>query len=264
MPLFLNESRARRHFKDVLGNANHLIITILVGLFAVEQRIISTAPAELRAAWNPKDPTASANRSRVMMLQMSLVRATDALDVYLAFARRKPALIQRPLHQQAIDSAEQSVLRKFTAMKDPCLLSAPVITALVEVMIAWRNRQVHSLADNEVSTETWETLRKNEAWIKGEFRGMEIGRLFSDFSKDTPPSFKEIASFIRATQEAVRIMDAHLLRNLEPKIFLKELIEEYSLKGHTSGDRDDFRKKTDTKHLGTRRQRPKAAGHFIP
>jgi hypothetical protein len=77
MPLFLNESAARRQFKDVLGNANHLIITILVGLFAVEQRLISECPVELRAAWNPKDPTASANRSRVMMLQMSLVRATQ-------------------------------------------------------------------------------------------------------------------------------------------------------------------------------------------
>jgi hypothetical protein len=36
MPLYLNESPARRRFKDLLGNANQLLITILVGLSAVE------------------------------------------------------------------------------------------------------------------------------------------------------------------------------------------------------------------------------------
>jgi hypothetical protein len=116
MPLFLNESAARRHFKDVLGNANHLIITILVGLFAVEQRLISECPAELRTAWNPKDPAASANRSRVMMLQMSLVRATDALDMYLSLARRKPALIQDTTLQQRMDACGHSVFGKFAVI----------------------------------------------------------------------------------------------------------------------------------------------------
>ncbi len=243
MPLFLNESAARRQFKDVLGNANHLIITILVGLYAVEHRLISTCPAELRTAWNPKDSTASANRSRVMMLQMSLVRATDALDIYLALARRKPALIQNPTHQQKMDTSGHSVFGKFAVMRDACLSAAPVIASLVEVMIAWRNRQVHSLADNQVSTSSWEALRANANWVKDEFRGMEIDRLFADFSKEAPPSFKEIASFIRATQEAVRIMDAHLLKHLDPQSFLRQLIQEYSLKGNADEDREKLRKR---------------------
>ena len=244
MPLFLNESAARRHFKDVLGNANHLIITILVGLYAVEQRLISECPAELRTAWNPKDPAASANRSRVMMLQMSLVRATDALDMYLSLARRKPALIQDTALQQRMDACGHSVFGKFAVMRDAFLTKNPVISALVEVMIAWRNRQVHSLADSEVSSKTWEILQSNSEWVKNEFRGMEVDRLFSDFGKEAPPSFKEIASFIRATQEVVRLLDSHLLTNLEPESYLRQLIREYASKARPNDkDPEKARKK---------------------
>jgi hypothetical protein len=243
MSVFLNESPARRHFKDVLGQANHLIITILVGLYAVEQRLISDCPAELHTAWNPKDPAASANRSRVMMLQMSLVRATDALDVYLSFARRKPALIQAAHVQQKMDACGHSVFGKFAIVRDLCLSEAPTIGALVEVMIAWRNRQVHSLADNDVSQESWNVLRRNADWIRDEFRGMEVDRLFSDFSKESPPSFKEIASFIRATHEAVRIADSHLLKNLEPQTYLKQLIWERASRANLDGDPEKIRKK---------------------
>jgi hypothetical protein len=243
MPLFLNESAARRHFKDVLGNANHLIITILVGLYAVEQRLISECPAELRTAWNPKDPAASANRSRVMMLQMSLVRATDALDMYLSLARRKPALIQDANLQQKMDTCGQSVFGKFAVMRDVCLSENPVISALVEVMIAWRNRQVHSLADSEVSSEAWKILQRNAEWVKNEFRGMQVDRLFSDFSKEAPPSFKEIASFIRATQEAVRLVDSYLLTNLEQEPYLRQLVREFASKSRPNDDPEKARKK---------------------
>ena len=244
MPLFLNESAARRQFKDVLGNANHLIITILV------RTVRRRTPAYIHLSCRTPNSlgiqsisTASANRSRVMMLQMSLVRATDALDIYLALARRKPALIQNPTHQQKMDTSGHSVFGKFAVMRDACLSAAPVIASLVEVMIAWRNRQVHSLADNQVSTSSWEALRANANWVKDEFRGMEIDRLFADFSKEAPPSFKEIASFIRATQEAVRIMDAHLLKHLDPQSFLRQLIQEYSLKGNADEDREKLRKR---------------------
>jgi hypothetical protein len=226
MPLFLNESPARRHFKDVLGQANHLLVTILVGLVAVERGLISKEPADLHAAWNPVDAVASANRSRVMALEMALVRATDALDVYIRLSRRKPALIADISLQQRIDAAGRSVLRKFGSIREVFLRNFPdsVTAALIEVMIVWRNRQVHSDEDNQVSPASWATLRANAKWIKNEFRGMEVERLFSDFTKDGPPKFKEIASFIRATHEAVRIIDSQLLESLDSQEFAKNLI----------------------------------------
>ena len=226
MPLYLNESPARRSFKDALGNANHLLVTILVGLVAVEQGLITEAPAELRMAWNPLDAVASANRSRVMALEMALVRATDALDVYIRLIRRKPTLINDKAMRENLDACGRSVFKKFEVIRTVYLSSHPasVIAALIEVMIVWRNRRVHSDDDNELSRQSEEILQKNSDWIKNEFRGMEVSRLFADFSSEGPPKFKEIASFIRATQEAVRMVDAQLLQALNTEAFAKELI----------------------------------------
>lgn len=223
MPLYLNHSAARRRFKDLLGPANHLLITILVGLSAVERRLVTECPPELHAAWNPKDHTASALRSRKMVLEMTLVRATDAFDCYVAWSRRTPSLIQQPDMQRRIDRCEQSALRKLNVMSSLQGLT-PVLCALVEVLIVWRNRAVHSLADNEVSESAWNTLRSNEEWIRSEFRGMELDRLFGDFERGSAPSFKEIASFIRAVQSLVQEMDAALLSQLDPEQYLKDLI----------------------------------------
>jgi hypothetical protein len=226
MPLYLNESPARKHFKDALGNANHLLVTILVGLVAVEQSLITEAPPELRTAWNPRNAIASANRSRVMALEMALVRATDALDVYIRLARRKPTLMNDQAVRQRIDGCGRSIFCKFNVIREIYLSAKPasVMAALIEVMIVWRNRQVHSDDDNEVSTESWKILRENADWIKNEFRGMEVNRLLSDFEKEGPPKFKEIASFIRASQEVVRIVDAQLLQAIDPEAFVKDLI----------------------------------------
>ena len=223
MPLYLNHSAARRRFKDLLGPANHLLITILVGLSAVERRLITECPPELHAAWNPQDPTASALRSRKMVLEMTLVRATDAFDCYVSWSRQTPSLIQQPEMQRQIDSCGRRVLQKLNVMSSMQGLN-PVLSALVEVLIVWRNRAVHSLADNEVSDKTWNTLRSNEEWIRNEFRGMELGRLFGDFERGGAPSFKEIASFIRAVQSLIQEMDAALLSQLDSEQYLRDFL----------------------------------------
>lgn len=151
MALYLNTSPARRKFKDLLGNANHLLITLLVGLSAVERKIITTPPPELHAAWNPNDVVASARRSRVFVLETTLVRSVDALDAYMSWLRRKPALIQDGETRNAIDDAGQSVLKKYFAFRNNVPAMDPLTSALIEIMIAWRNRSVHYLADNEAS-----------------------------------------------------------------------------------------------------------------
>lgn len=91
MDFFLNESRGRRRFKDLLGQANHLIVTSLVGLDGVEQGLVTTPPLDLHAAWSPKDPIISARRARRLLLDMVLVRAVDSVDVYSSSLSRPRA-----------------------------------------------------------------------------------------------------------------------------------------------------------------------------
>src|SRR5882724_2955678 len=106
MPLYLHQSSACHIFKTLIGNANHLIITALVGLDAIEQGIVTKGPEELHAALSPIDPVASAKRSRRMLLDMALVRSVDALDVYIRHSVRKPFLTQSNALRVDIDKAK--------------------------------------------------------------------------------------------------------------------------------------------------------------
>lgn len=243
MTLYLNHSGARRRFKDLLGNANHLLITILVGLDAVDRELVKEVPPYLHAAWNPKDVHASAARARVMVLEATLVRATDALDAYLTWSRREPSLVQADSLRSAIDNARHSIFEKLSVFHAHYSALDPALCALLRVMITWRNKTVHSTAEVELPEETWSILTARRDWLEKEFGGMEIDRLFVDFEKDGPPTFKETASFIRAAQKFVEHADAEQLRSLDTKRHLRDLI--WSALGVSNGKRctEDIRRR---------------------
>src|SRR4051812_20576999 len=81
----LKRTQARAAFKDLLGQANHFLITLLVGLGAVRDGV-ATLDDEFRTSWSPHDVKRSAERSRQFALDLSLVRAIDALDTYMMHA----------------------------------------------------------------------------------------------------------------------------------------------------------------------------------
>jgi hypothetical protein len=231
--LYINTSKPRRDFKKMLGQANQFLVTILVGLSGVEDGLIEDAPSDLRAAWNPQNKKVSARRARVMVLEMALVRATDSLSAYLDQCRQKPFMIQDLDLQEQFDESRQSVSRKFKHIGDFCLRARPdlalkenhaTLSALITVMIALRNRLVHSLEELEVDPILWERLRVQRKWISKEFRGLDVDRLADDFHRGSPPTFKEVASLIQATHRVVLLMDYSLLSVLNTQKYLKELI----------------------------------------
>jgi hypothetical protein len=221
MSLFLNESPARRRFKDLLGQANHFLVTILVGLSAVERGLITKAPPELHAAWNPKDPVTSAARSRIMVREMALVRATDGLDAYISWSRREPSLIQAAELREKIDAAGHKVYRKFLTLRDHLGCLDALLCALAELMIIWRNRSVHSLDDTEISETVRGCLTNEKERIKEEFRGMVVEKLLEDFDKGATPRFKEMASFIEAMHRLIEQMDELQLSRLDTSVYTK-------------------------------------------
>lgn len=133
-------------------------------------------------------------------------------------------LIQDAAIRGALDGAGQSVGEKFQVIRASVHGLDPLTVALVEIMLAWRNRTIHSLADNEASGEAWNILKTNANELKDRFNGLTLERMERGFEHNDPPSFKETASFIRATHEAVREIDEHFIRMLSPELFIKELI----------------------------------------
>ena len=165
----------------MLGNANHLIITMLVGLEAVDRRIITEIPQELHAAWNPRDPELSAGRSRRLLLDMALARAVDSLDVYIGWSRRRPELIQNERLQRIIDGAGRSAALKFNAITSHYSSLPDVTVAMVSAMIAWRNRAVHEEADTEISAASRAILLNAEADISKHYRGLSVEKMLHGF-----------------------------------------------------------------------------------
>ena len=244
MTLYLGQSPSRTAFKKQLGQANHLIITVLVGLDGVERGVVSEVPKDLRTVWSPKDAVNSARRSRRLVLDMALVRAIDAVDVYLRDAVRKPALIQPGNFRSDLDSAKLSIFKKLQAIEShfPSLDKLPL--ALLSLMVAWRNRSAHTEADRDAPQTHLDVLRSNPESISSRFSGLDSDMLLKGYDKVRPVTFKEIASLINAAHHFVADLDEKLLNSIDKERFLKDVVC-YSL-----GDR-----KKDEEHIDEARKR---------
>lgn len=222
MDLYLNESRGRGRFKALLGQANHLIITALVGLDGVERGLFTAPPPDLHAAWSPQNPVTSARRARRLILDMVLVRAVDSVDVYIRMSRRLPGLIQDVSLRNSIDGARRSIFQKVAALEGRYGCDDPVAFAMVLVMIAWRNKSAHEEADTNIDARHRDVLRENAEVIASGYRGLDIERLLDGFNV-SEPTFKESASLISSAQRFVQVLESILFRDLDQEKYLKEL-----------------------------------------
>lgn len=219
----IRTTRARRQFKEMLGQANHFLVTILIGLNAVENGQAKPG-ASLSAAWNPRDVVASSRRSREFVLDMALVRAVDALDAYLSTAYRKPSLFDSPMLRSAMDNAGTKVSMKFAAVCQHGVGLESKLAALCRLAIEWRNRRVHSLAENELSADDEALLRASSMEIATEYRGLDVDLMLSNFYASKEPTLKEAAGIIKVMQNVVEKMDAKLIADVDVDRLVREAI----------------------------------------
>ncbi len=224
MPLHMSVSQARRQFKRMLGHANHQIITALVGLDLIERTKVAVPPKHLNVSWSPCDPVASARRTRTLILDMALVRCVDAFDAYIRLSNRLPALVQSEKLRSDLAKCRHSVFGKFNTIEKYVNNSDKLLSALVEIAIVWRNRRVHTDADDVLSVTCRRILRSGSAEAAKQFRGLEIDEMLDRFEENENPRLKEIASLIKATQDYVGVIEEYFFENLDEQKFLKELV----------------------------------------
>src|SRR5690554_4101596 len=90
--LELKHTPALNHFKDLIGQTNHYLITILIGLEGVRDGSVTKGDS-FNVTWNPKSVEDSAKRSRRFARNSALSWAIDALDAYMGFLGKKPFCI---------------------------------------------------------------------------------------------------------------------------------------------------------------------------
>lgn len=231
----LKRTEARAVFKQLLGQANHFLITILIGLQAVRDGA-ATPDEEFRTSWNPKSVKDSAERSRMFSLDLALVRAIDALDTYMMRTNRKPFAISSPAFRNAMDGTGQSVSKRLSVFQSHAGPLPPEQGALLSLGIAWRNRRVHSLSDNNIMVEERACLNSKNAELQRDYSGLLIKDMLKRFDASEPPHFKEAAAVIRAVQRAVEFFDSQLLMHLDLEYYLGGVLAERLGKGPLDPD----------------------------
>ena len=218
----ITRSYALKKFKKEIGQANHFLITILVGLDGVKSGKVEKND-EFSVAWNPKDVVASAERSRIYTIKASLAWVVDCLDMYLRLCNRKPRLLSEVLSDK-FNGTGHSVYEKYKLVSDEYAVN-DVDKAVVDLLICWRNRMVHFDAGNDISKES----RNVVATILGEDESvkkthLDIAQMMDSFDRKGCPRFKEMAFMTSKTISFVECLDKILLDEVDVLTALDDIL----------------------------------------
>lgn len=218
----ITSTRAKKEFKRRFGQANHFLITSLVGLDGIESGIVTKKPESFATSWSPQDPKVSARRARLFLLNSFLGWAVESLEMYVSEINRTPKEIQTD-EFHSIYSEGHSIYNRTTKIGEGAGID-PVLIGLMEVLITWRNYVFHYDIDNKVRKESFELLLAESERISNEFSGLNVGELKTTWERGKDFSFKETASLIHATHQYVSELDRHLISKLDLERYAKESV----------------------------------------
>jgi hypothetical protein len=218
--LSLEKTRARRLFKQMAGQNNHFLITIMVGLDAVDRGTAQLSP-EFSTSWNPRDCQRSALRSREFAIKALLAWLIDALYAYMRSLLTSPTVISDDRLRDNLKSKDRQdrviALAKATGQDT-------TERYLVELAIIWRNRVVHSDARNRVGSVLASSLRKCAQEIETSYQGLIIDQTLDLVESSKAPTFKEITALVRAAHRFVDAVDQTLLATADLKLYLRQAL----------------------------------------
>lgn len=228
MGIQLKHSKVQRQFKKKMGQANHFLITILIGLDEVGKGVVKK-PDTLDVAWDPKDVKASVIRSREFALNSSLAWIIDNFDAYVHNCKRKPRLIEKKELLSELDSADKRVNDKFVVLfnRYKSIDQIMLFGALLALGIQWRNVTTHSEAKNILDKDFEKILVDNKEWYYSNFSHLVIDDALDHFNTHKSPTLKETTSIIKAVLRFIELVDSELIKELDSERYLSELFEEH-------------------------------------
>lgn len=212
-------SRAFRKFKTEMGQANHFLITIMIGLDAVEDG--AQKRETFNTTWNPQNTEASVSRSRHYAIKSALAWTVDNLDMYLRLCNRIPRLYSND-ESLEIAKTRHSVYKKFR-----CVIgNHPELTvnqfAYVDLLICWRNNSVHFDAENQLLPDSINYFKNVPVDdVVTNIYHLDVARMIERFNRGECPAFKEVTTLISMTIHFVEELDKLLLENIQQYEFLE-------------------------------------------
>ncbi|WP_195694760.1 hypothetical protein [Priestia megaterium] len=225
----INTSKSRKEFKQLIGQTNHFLITILVGLDGIKSGKVDLSSG-FSTTWNPQDKQSSAVRSRHFAIKATLAWCVDALDGYFVMSCQMPELVQDTiLINTSLNGL--SIFKKFKAFNRKYhaqLSNVSVEIAMIELAITWRNRLIHFKSDNTISPHTRNLLMSSKHYIKSNYQDLDIEDLLINYDGyKNPPRFKEVTALIRAIHKYVEVLDKAVIANINYLNFAQAAIKHY-------------------------------------
>lgn len=218
-------STAFSKFKELIGQNNHYLITILIGLDGVKNRLV-TKNKDFSTTWDPVDIDSTVTRSRQFAIKATMAWLVDCLDTYYSLCNRKPKLIQDQSFLSNYSSADKSIYGKFHVFVEHLKINVPEVF-LIDLTITWRNRLVHFLAKTPIKEEVRMALLSHKQYFVDNYQGLDIELTIQNFDNNLVPKFKEITAFIRAAIVLTEKMDYELIQKLSEETYYKEILSSY-------------------------------------
>lgn len=218
-------SSAFRKFKQEIGQANHFLITILIGLDAVEDG--AQKRPEFHASWNPESVSSSVRRSKLYALKSALAWTVDNLDMYLRLANRIPQLFGDE-ESAEIAKTKHSVYNKFRVVIDHHAELDVSIYAYIDLLICWRNNTTHFDADNKLlpSSKSYflKIINHEQTDVTVEKYHLDVDSMMKRYQAGDCPTFKEMATLINMTIRFVKLLDQVLIADTQQPLFLENTL----------------------------------------
>lgn len=221
-------SRAYKKFKTEVGQANHFLITIIIGLDAVEDG--AQKRKTFNTTWNPRNVEASVGRSRHYAIKSALAWVVDNLDMYLRICNREPRLYNDSESSEIADT-KHSVYNKLTCVINNHRELSINKYAYVDLLVCWRNNLVHFDAENQLMPTSLNYFKNipSDDIVTNTYH-LDVDKMLNRFNNKECPTFKETATLISMTIHFVEELDRLLLRDIQQyrflEVFLYQLLQQ--------------------------------------
>ncbi len=217
-------------FRRIAGDANRHMNTLLVGVETL-RKSPPIMPEDLVVGWSqPCDETQWAD-VRGFVLRTALVATVDGLNRYANILVALPGILPETdidyvrgswleVLQRRPNVAERiaALARIFQApSKEPYV-------AACHLLVAWRNRIVHSYNKFGLDTSARASLQAEQKFFHARHAGTDISDMLAEFDTGQPPSVRSMSTLFASAHNLIAEIDQALLFSLEGERYADALL----------------------------------------
>jgi len=222
--LQMNRTRSRRDYNERTGSITQQLLTIVVGLSAVENG--AERPVSLPATWNPQSRVDAARRARSFANQAALVWTMESVIGYVNdLMRERPGVLGDDLRDSLRTITDKE--SRLGALARAMGIADSVDLDLVRAGYVWRNRLTHLRARNALKPDVISGLEMHAEHISEHFQGLRTSDMILRIQGNNPPRLKEVSSVVRAAAQLVREIDGRVISTVNLGDYVGELLKEH-------------------------------------